>query len=209
MESLLLHRWQDENEEDTVIMPLKDIHYEVLEFINDFYETDKEYFDLEMEKGGWEGIYLRGNCYFFAKEVAKAFSNSQVWFNDTLSHAVAEVDGVLFDARGIVPYSYDDDFFEDNPFLTMLGNCWSYDWDAHSAGKKMYFVNLKEVLQTPAYSYLGYLEDQELEEWGMSMTQQFIYDYMTDDIELVRVAVENGWIDQDAAEWLLDNNENI
>lgn len=175
---------------------LQDSHQEVLDFIEDFRDIDEEIFELNVNEDDWVKIYLTGNCYFFAKQLSKAFGNAQIWFNDSIGHAVTEIEGVLFDARGVVPYRWGEDFLEENPLLELNGNCWSHDWTRGYAGRQLYFPTLKEAVKTPVHEYIGHTDDEELEEWVLHMLTQFIYDYMTDDAEVITAAIANGWLEE-------------
>lgn len=200
----LINGWFEEKEnreENKTIVFLKDIHQEVLDFIEDFRDIDEEIFELGVDEERWIDIYTRGNCYFFAKQLSKAFGNAKIWFTDCVGHAVTEIEGVLFDARGLVPYRWSEEFLEENPLFEINGKCWSHDWERGFAGRELYFPTLSQVVNEPIQNYRGHVEDEELEEFVIHMMSEFIYEHMTDNANVVEKAMENGWLDEFGDAW--------
>jgi len=84
-------------------MKLNSTHKEVIKWIEDFKEQDYENFPKDIEDELYENlIYMKGNCSFFAFELLNAFPQGEIWTNEDFSHAVVEIEGLLFDIRGIL-----------------------------------------------------------------------------------------------------------
>ena len=112
------------------INKLKPIHQEVLDFIDEYYEIDKEVFKLDLTRQEWERIYLNGNCYFFAKQLQEAFSQANLLFREDVGHAVVEIEGLLFDVRGILTENFSNHkYIVNTPLFEKYAQCWSYSWE--------------------------------------------------------------------------------
>ena len=200
----------------TRIVELSSKHEEVLQFILDCQKQDEEYFDLsfdfcyrddvddfedyyDLEENVrtkyWSGIYVRGNCYFFAKLLKAAFPEGEIVFATNFSHAAVTIDGLTFDAMGIV--------FSDSPFVLgtklmhMYAEAWSHDYEADRACGWLYPQALENIIQYSTQDLLslegwdeeGYYPEENLL-WEI---EEDLYRYFDDESKVLKVAVENGW----------------
>lgn len=55
-----------------------------------------------------KNFYLNGFCYYFAVILQERFSQHreprEIWYNPVLNHFACDIDGVLFDVKGEVPF---------------------------------------------------------------------------------------------------------
>jgi hypothetical protein len=132
----------------------KPVHKEVLQFIEDCKETDMELFGVdELE---WEEIYLKGNCYFFAKQIKNAFPQAKILFNQGVGHAVAEVEGLLFDSRGLLTTEIEPSaFIESTPLFEAYAECWSYDGINGRPSDALYPDTLTQIVEKSAYDFVN------------------------------------------------------
>ena len=181
----------------------KKVHKEVLEFIEDFKEIDDEVFDLSSRHENlwrhWAEIYLRGNCYFFANQIAKAF-NGKIFIREDVGHAVAEVEGLLFDSRGIVADDIDPfDYVPSTPALESYAQAWSFNLADNGPSRDLYPLFIPKVVETTYDENYNILEDAGVEEdmicdilsdlgyWALGFIKRHC------DIELYNQALDNGW----------------
>jgi hypothetical protein len=148
----------------SVDVELKPIHEEVLDFIEECYEQDVEMFGQEQfmtysdgeeeekyyrnwlkNQRDWEYIYLRGNCYFFAEQLHKAFENSKIVFRDDFGHAAVEIEGLVFDVRGIVADGYE--YVDATPLMHLYGKCWGFHEEEDGPTSMLYPRGLFNILQ--------------------------------------------------------------
>lgn len=181
------------------LVRFKKVHKEVLQFIEDYQDIDNEYFDIpidnQVERDRWERIYTNGNCSFLAFQIGKAFPNVKYWFTNTYSHIVAEVEGLLFDVRGVVVM---DRMFSSyvpatEPAL-LYANCWSHDYDDGYATSDMYIKGLPAIISKPYDEWQEEIEDENL---------QYVFQYEIPDAvrslffgtDNYNVALNNGWLE--------------
>ena len=88
----------------------------------------------------------------------------------------------------------------------MNGKCWSYDWRSECAGSELYFTTLSEAIKEPINNYIGYTEDENLEDSILEMMYDFIYDYITNSECTRTIAIENGWLDEDGEPPYMEGN---
>ena len=193
---------------------LTERHKEVLQFIEDSRELDEELFDVHFTNESinvdylsdfmplrsnhyddWERIYLRGNCYFFAKQLVQAFNDAKLWFTEGFGHAVVEIENCFFDARGVLTTSeIDGDFFPSNLLAESLAECWSYDYEDGSAGNVLYESSIKQIINQP----VQYFIDDDVDDWDLEFLLQeaenLIYRYFNEYDEEYNVAYDNGWL---------------
>lgn len=172
----------------------KKIHNEVLQFIEDQKEIDREYFDIGDDDMVWQRIYTNGNCFFLANQIHEAFPQSEIYFREDYSHAVTEVEGLLFDVRGIVMDGWN--YVPGVQAAIDYAKCWSHDFKRGWASGDMYKKQLSEMLQMPFSVFqeeIEQIDDKNLEQVFHYDILQAIGDLFDDNDELYQIGIDNGW----------------
>lgn len=197
---------------EVTIKHLSSLHEEVLQFIEDCREQDEETFDLKIEEklyvkheyetyneskerqkaSEWSKIYLRGNCYFFAKVLHKAFPEGEIVFATYGSHAAVTIDGLTFDARGIMLENEDDLYVPGSKLMHMFAEAWSHNYETGYAGRDLYQDVVANIVSQPLEQLIN--------------TSGWERDYLVDDIvdtlicsfdenhRVFDIAMQNGWL---------------
>lgn len=201
------------------INKLKPIHQEVLDFIDEYYEIDKEAFKLDLTRQDWERIYLNGNCYFFAKQLQEAFPQANLLFREDVGHAVVEIEGLLFDVRGILTENFSNHkYIVNTPLFEKYAQCWSYSWEEDGPTDQLYPKGIMELISVPCDSILKEThqiiwelpddEEFELADQAIDEVLGYIKDYfrilLKQKPEILEDIEKNGWIDQYDKQELLE-----
>lgn len=124
---------------------------EILNWIEDVKEQDKEMFDFEDRDYNPHDIYRYGNCSFFALELQKAFGG-EIHVNEGFGHAMVLIDGVLYDIEGPLVdtddvYGYDE-WYPASEIEIELIKCWAHDaYDGRPTGV-LYPEQMEKIANT-------------------------------------------------------------
>ena len=149
--------------------------------------------DDESFQSAWSQVYLRGNCYFFAKTLSSLIPGSTILFREGIAnHAIVEVEGVGFDARGVV--SEDIRYYEGSTLSHMFAECWSFDAKILGPSAKLYPSALKQIVEQP------YEELVSLGNWADKVAAEEViraleYSFYVEDPEW-ELAERNGWVER-------------